>query len=165
MCSLNTRIKKVDTFKILLIAVCMLFTNTQVLSQNYNIDSLPDLQMAGDTVYVFQKNTYQQAVILENLGKKIKVNYIKGFCDFKNQVKSKYVFTPISKHSQPFPTVLRFRHADETLADDVIVKGNILGYNSNYFLLEFNPNNSLKVVMKHKSEIVQNDLKIVTPDK
>lgn len=121
--------------------------------------------MAGDTVYVFQKNTSQQAVILENQGKKIKVNYIKGLSDFRNQVKSKYVFTPILKYNQPFSTALRFRYADEITADDIIVKGTVIGINSNYFLLELSINNSVKVVMKHKSEIVQNDLKLVTPDK
>jgi hypothetical protein len=76
----------------------------------------------------------------------------------------KYVFTPISKHSQPFPTALRFRYADEITADDIIVKGTVIGFNSNYFLLELSINNSVKVVMKHKSEIVQNDLKTVTPE-
>jgi hypothetical protein len=165
MCSPNIRIKKVYPLKIILIAICFLFTGKPVLSQNCNIDSLPDVQMAGDTVYVFQENTSQQAVILENLGKKIKVNYIKGLSDFNNHVKSKYVFTPISKHSQPFPTALRFRYADEITADDVILKGTVLGFNSNYFLLELSINNGVKIVMKHKSEIVQNDLKIETPDK
>ena len=161
----NFAIKKVIGIKIVLIAICCLFTETYVLGQNQAKNSPTVLQLPCDTVFVFQKNAYQQAIVLENNGKKIKVAYINGLSGFQCSLKSKYIFTPISKHSQPFSTELRFRHADETIADDVIVKGEVLGYNSNYFLLEFNPNNHFKVVMKHKSEIVQKDLKTEEPKK
>jgi hypothetical protein len=162
---LNSATKKANAIKIILIAICCFFTETYVLGQNQAKNSPTVLQLPSDTVFVFQKNAYQQAIVLENNGKKIKVRYVNEFSSFTHKLKLKYVFTPISKHSQPFPTALRFRYADEITADDIIVKGTVIGFNSNYFLLELSINNSVKVVMKHKSEIVQNDLKTVTPEK
>jgi hypothetical protein len=160
----NSAIKKIIAIKIVLIAMCLLCVKTQVSGQNQTKNSPTVMQLPGDKVFVFQKNTTEQAIVLENNGKKIKVRYVNEFSSFTHKLKLKYVFTPISKHSQPFPTALRFRYADEITADDIIVKGTVIGFNSNYFLLELSINNSVKVVMKHKSEIVQNDLKTVTPE-
>ena len=43
--------------------------------------------------------------------------------------------------------------------DDVIVKGTVLGFNTNHFLLEYTYDSKTIICTKHKAEIVQKDLK------
>jgi hypothetical protein len=75
------------------------------------------------------------------------------------KVKKKFVFQPRHKKNSYIQKTLNFRYTDILLADGIIIKGTVLGYNKPHFLIEFTHNQRNEIGVKHKSEIVQHDLK------
>lgn len=153
-----------NPLKFLLIFALLLLLGNVVLSQKYLTDSLNYNQLQGDTVKVFKNAKSYTGVVVENMGEKIKIEYLEKSAKGKQEIfKQKFVFTPIKHNSTLIPKTLRFRYTEPTLATDVILKSAVLGFNKEYFLLEFTHNTSTQITMEHKSRIVQNDLKVPEP--
>lgn len=144
---------------LLLIAYHIAIT-TAAKSQNTIPYSSPSILNQDDTVFVYKNGVYFTAGITQYNGKKI---WVKPFEDFNNKkpikVNKKFVFHPLHKNNILVPKTLRFRQTDNLLADDIIIKGTVIGFNKHHFLLKYSHNHSTEIVVKHKSEIVQRDLK------
>jgi len=150
--------KSAFTITILLL-IC--FSLDAAISINKNKEAnIKDLQWEPDTVLVYNNGSCFYATIVGISNKKVVVAFlVSQDAPQKIRYPQKYIFKICQPHTCPVPKFVRFRYFDETLTDDVIVKGKIIGYNKEYFLLEHAYNQQPQIVVKHRSEILSKDLR------
>jgi len=141
-------------------AICLVIAlayHTEAFCDNQSQTQAIDSSMQK---LIFYKQSVKKAYIIDSVKKSCLVRIIDS--DISNQqikIPTKYVFDTRNANETIGREVLRFVYYDNSITDNVVLKGTVLGYNTTYFLIEIEFNNKIYQKPIHQSAIVRKDLK------
>lgn len=130
-----------------LASTCNKAITKQVITQN---DSVQIAYYKGASYHVKVIGSHKKKLVVQFLDSEKNKEQCK--------VAKKNVFNTLLPDNEIIPKKMRFVFYDNVMADEVIIKGNVIGFNTNHYLIEFENNGRIQQTVKHKSEIVQKDL-------
>lgn len=125
--------------------------NLQLNTTSQISDSIHLAFYKGNVYEVLVVGTHKKRIIAQLLNNEEAKKEIK--------IQKKHIFNILEHNNSLIPNEVKFIYYDSAMADDVVLKGKVLGFNTHYYLIEFRQNGQTKQTVKHKSEIVQKYLK------